>query len=257
MTPHVDHHILIQNTGTGVIQIWIDGVLDKTTADTVTNCTDNISDIFLGDNGTAWTTGSKIHTEDVHSFITPENPFSGSLDEIRFYDTNLSRNEIWSLYDNSYINGTAYQENVVGNVFYEHGMITMTNTNIPRYWSGSLHEGTAYIGNDSTALFSDKYKLQLKNTRELYEQRIKCHTKASDFNLTTNPTARKSVLGGCNEVLSNQELADFATDPAFNPYVTTIGLYDEFGRLLGIGKLARPLQKLKSVDMTFVIRFDI
>ena len=99
--------------------------------------------------------------------------------------------------------------------------------------------------------------MQLKNTRELYEQSIKCHTKASDFNLTTNPTARNTIIGNCSEILSNQELADFAKDPVFNPYVTTIGLYDEYGRLLGIGKLARPIQKLKNVDMTFIIKFDI
>tara|TARA_B110000858_G_scaffold52653_1_gene61054 strand:- start:2130 stop:5306 length:3177 start_codon:yes stop_codon:yes gene_type:complete len=256
LTPLVDHHIVIQKQGQG-IQMWIDGVLDRTAADTIVDCTDNISDVFLGDNGTAWVTGSRAHKEIVSSFIPPENPFSGSLDELRFYDTSLSKNEIWSLYDNNYDNGTAYQENVVGNVFYEHGIIALTNTNFPRYWSGSLHTGTANVGNDSTALFSDNYRLQLKNTRELYEQSIKCHTKASDFNLTTNPTARKTIIGNCSEILSNQELADFAKDPVFNPYVTTIGLYDEYGRLLGIGKLARPIQKLKNVDMTFIIKFDI
>ena len=237
--------------------MWIDGVLDKVGTDSIGGCTDNISDVFLGDNGTAWVTGSVQHKEVVSSFIAPENPFSGSLDEIRFYDTSLSKDEIWGLYDNNYIDGTAYQENVVGNAIYEHGMLTLTNTNYPRYWSGSLHVGTANIGNDSTALFSNNYKLQLKNTRELYEQTIKCHTKASDFNLTTNPTARKTVKGKCSEILSNQELADFAKDPTFNPYVTMIGLYDDYGRLLGIAKLARPIQKLQNVDMTFIVRFDI
>jgi len=256
LTPLVDHHIVIQERDQD-IQIWIDGVLDRNVHNTVEECTDNISDVFIGDNGTAWVTGSKHHPAVTSNFILPENPFSGSLDEIRFYDTSLSKNEIWSLYDNSYTDGTAYQENIVGNAFYEHGLLTMTNNNFPRYWSGSLHAGTANIGNDSTALFSDNFQLKVKNTRELYEQQIRCHTRASDFNLTTNPTARKTVIGTCSEVLSTQELADFATDPIFNPYVTTIGLYDEYGRLLGIGKLARPIQKLKNVDMTFIIKFDI
>ena len=80
----------------------------------------------------------------------------------------------------------------------------------------------------------------------------------TDFNLTINPTARKTVEGQCEEgILSVQELADFAKDSGFNPYVTTVGLYDDYGRLLAIGKLARPIQKLKNVDMTFVVRFDI
>ena len=124
------------------------------------------------------------------------------------------------------------------------------------YFSGSLHSGTAIVGNNSQAIFSKNFQLKFQNTRELYEQQIKCHTKASDFNLTTNPTARKITYGKCDNILSVQELADFAKDPIFNPYVTTIGLYDDFGRLLAIAKLARPIQKLSNVDMTFIVKFD-
>ena len=134
--------------------------------------------------------------------------------------------------------------------------MALTNTHLTKYFSGSLHAGTAAVGNDSQAIFSDQFQLKFQNTRELYEQKIKCHTKASDFNLTTNPTARKTTVGPCKNILSVQELADFASDPAFNPYVTTIGLYDDFGQLLAIAKLARPIQKLQNVDMTFIVKFD-
>ena len=106
------------------------------------------------------------------------------------------------------------------------------------------------------ALFSKNFSLKLKNTREIYEQSIRCHAKASDFNLTTNPTARKKTVGSCEEILSVQDLADFAKLPEFNPYIITIGLYDEFGRLLAIAKLAKPIPKLQNVDMTFIVRFD-
>jgi hypothetical protein len=247
----VDNHVVVQKDGE-TFEIWINGRKDKDIKDRVT-CTENISDIFIGDNGTSWVTGSDTSNKLPH----PENPLSGSIDEIRFYDTKLTETEILSLYDNSFLSSTAYQTNVVGNLFYEHGIATLTNTNYPRYFSGSLHTGTAVIGNQDTAIFSDNFRVKFKNTRILYEQKIKCVAKASDFNLTINPTARKTVVGGCNdEILSVQELADFAKDPDFNPYVTTVGLYDDFGRLLAIGKLARPIQKLKNVDMTFVVKFD-
>ena len=211
-----------------------------------------ISDVFVGDQGTCWSTG----LDTSYKIPYPQTPLSGSIDEIRFYDSALTESEILSLYDNDLNSPTAYQTNVVGNIFYEHGIMTLTNTHFPKYFSGSLHLGTANIGNDSTALFSDQFELKFKNSRELYEQKIKCHSKASDFNLTTNPTARKTTFGPCNDILSVQELADFAKDPTFNPYVTTIGLYDDFGRLLAIAKLARPVQKLQNVDMTFIVKFD-
>ena len=147
----------------------------------------------------------------------------------------------------------------MGNAFYEHGMVTLTNNHLIKYFSGSLHHGTANIGNSGNiwdgngqALFSNKFSLKFKNTRELYEQRILCKAKASDFNLSTNPTLRKTT-STCEDILSVQELADFATKPEFNPYITTIGLYDNFGRLLAI---AKPVPKLKNVDMTFVVKFD-
>ena len=142
-------------------------------------------------------------------------------------------------------------------------MLTITNNNLAKFYSGSLHQGSFTIGNNvskwddgGAALFSNKFSLKFKNSRELYEQKILCHAKASDFNLTTNPTARKNTLGKCDDILSVQELADFATKPEFNPYITTVGLYDDFGRLLAIAKLAKPIPKLSNVDMTFVVKFD-
>ena len=254
LQPYIDNHVIVQKHKE-TVSIWINGKLVGDSKDSL-KCTDNISDVFVGDEGTAWVTGSKNITSIESNFMPPENPFSGSIDELRFYDTSLTSDEILSLYDNNFTSPTAYQTNVVGNVFYEHGIVALTNTQYPMYFSGSLHSGTAIVGNNSQAIFSKNFQLKFQNTRELYEQQIKCHTKASDFNLTTNPTARKITYGKCDNILSVQELADFAKDPIFNPYVTTIGLYDDFGRLLAIAKLARPIQKLKNVDMTFIVKFD-
>ena len=252
LTPHIDNHVVIQGSSIGQISIWINGKQDTINNEKMLDCTDNISNVFIGDQGTSWATGSNISYKTPY----PQTPFSGSIDELRFYDTGLTEDEIISLYDNDLNTPTAYQTNVVGNVFYEHGIMALTNTHLTKYFSGSLHAGTAAVGNDSQAIFSDQFQLKFQNTRELYEQKIKCHTKASDFNLTTNPTARKTTVGPCKNILSVQELADFASDPAFNPYVTTIGLYDDFGQLLAIAKLARPIQKLQNVDMTFIVKFD-
>ena len=250
LAPLVDNHIVLEKAG-DVLNLWINGKLDRTVVDSL-GCTDNESDIFLGDDGLGWVTGSNI----THTFPYPVKPFSGSLDEIRFYNTSLTEGQVLSLYDNSWKESTAYQEDAVGNTFYEQGLLSLTNTNYPRYFSGSLHEGTATIGNSSAAIFSENFKLSLKNTRRIYEHKIKCHTKASDFNLSLNPTLLKPIIDECGNVTNSEELRDFATKPEFNPYLTTVGLYDEFGRMLAVAKLAKPIQKLQNVDMTFVVRFD-
>ena len=261
LTPLIENHVVIRKYS-NVLEIWINGKLDRKTVDNV-DCADNLSDLFIGDSGRSWVTGSSRIESIESSFIPPYNPFSGSIDELRFYNTSLSEENILSLYDNNLDTGTAYQDNNVGNVFYEQGIMTLTNNRLIKYFSGSLHEGSAIIGNsgsqwdgNGTSIFSNQFNLKFKNTRQLFEQTIRCHAKASDFNLTTNPTARKKTVGNCEEILSVQELADFAKLPEFNPYITTIGLYDEFGRLLAIAKLAKPIPKLKNVDMTFVVRFD-
>ena len=250
LSPLVDNHIVLEKSGDN-LNLWINGRLDNTVVDKL-GCTDNKSDIFFGDDGLGWVTGSNISQTTPY----PVTPFSGSLDEVRFYNTALTENQVLSLYDNSWKESTAYQDNVVGNTFYEQGLLSLTNTNYPRYYSGSLHEGTATVGNPSTAIFSENFKLTLKNTRRIYEHKVRCHTKASDFNLSLNPTLLKPLIDECGNVTTSEELREFATKPDFNPYLTTVGLYDEYGRMLAVAKLAKPIQKLQNVDMTFIVRFD-
>jgi hypothetical protein len=50
---------------------------------------------------------------------------------------------------------------------------------------------------------------------------------------------------------------NFATGSDFNPYITSIGLYNSNNELLAIGKLAKPIKNEKELDMNFVVRFDV
>jgi len=56
---------------------------------------------------------------------------------------------------------------------------------------------------------------------------------------------------------NNETYLPFASSSVFAPYITTIGLYDNFGQLLAIGKLAQPIRKRNDVDMNFLIRLDL
>ena len=52
------------------------------------------------------------------------------------------------------------------------------------------------------------------------------------------------------------ELYGFATASSFQPYVTTVGLYDDNQELLAVGKLAQPYPLSRTTDTTFYINID-
>ena len=97
---------------------------------------------------------------------------------------------------------------------------------------------------------TDDIVAQFKNTHLIFENEFQCTVEEDDFNFTLNPTARKY------KSIERGELANFATGSNFKPYVTTIGLYNEEGELLVIGKLAQPVRMSDETDTTFVVRFD-
>jgi hypothetical protein len=49
---------------------------------------------------------------------------------------------------------------------------------------------------------------------------------------------------------------DFTTGSAFRPYVTAIGLYDNEGDLLAVGKLGQPVKMPNKIETNFIVRFD-
>jgi hypothetical protein len=55
----------------------------------------------------------------------------------------------------------------------------------------------------------------------------------------------------------DQTYFPFVSGSDFAPYITTIGLYDDAGQLVAIGKLAQPIKKRNDVDMNFLIRIDL
>ena len=94
------------------------------------------------------------------------------------------------------------------------------------------------------------FNAQFKTSTRFYEHEVVCRIPKTDFNITQNASTiikydRKQKP---KQYLSNRE---------FRPYFTTIGLYDDFGNLLAIAKLATPIKKRKDVDINIVIRFDI
>jgi hypothetical protein len=120
------------------------------------------------------------------------------------------------------------------------------------------------------------YNISFKNKYTVYEKTIKCTIKDYEYNTSTNPTLRSGsnqylYLTGSEWIEStslpssytgsyyfnpNSGLKSFVTSSDFNPYVSTIGLYNDSNQLIAIAKLAQPLPLSTKTDTTFIIKFD-
>ncbi|MBC8422024.1 MAG: hypothetical protein H8E03_01235 [Pelagibacteraceae bacterium] len=187
-------------------------------------------------------------------------------------------------YSSSYASGTPSNDNsgsMVGNVFYNHGMICITDTG--SYTDVGLGSG------------SNGWEVEFENTKTIYEHEYTVIAKSTEFNIPTNKSATfegsgsdwvggnleyfSTVLPGIEvtssaystighytkyeEYQSNtsikpaHKLENFVSHSDFHTYVTSIGLYNDNDELLAVSKLAKPIKKSKKYDMAFTIRFDL
>lgn len=122
----------------------------------------------------------------------------------------------------------------VGNIFYAQGMAVITSQ-APEF--GAL-------------MFDSAYNTRLDVTSELtiYQNEVRCLVNENDFNYTLNPSAIQSGTSG--------SYINAITGSDFDPYATTVGLYNDSNELLVVGKLSRPYRMPPNTDMTFIIRWD-
>ena len=155
----------------------------------------------------------------------------------------------------------------VGNVFYEHGIMVITDTG--SYKNVGLGTG---------------HELKYKATQTNYEYEYMVNAEVGEFNSTTNVSATFQRSGSITlpqgtvsmsrffppgsqpvngqgtfktEYTATSKYEGFVTHSRFKPYVTTIGLYNDSNELLAVGKLARGIQLSDDYEMNFVVRFDI
>jgi hypothetical protein len=119
----------------------------------------------------------------------------------------------------------------VGNIIYPHGMVIITDA--------ALASGSAVTTN-ATCSFS--------SSLTIYETQYKCTIRENEFNFSLNP----SLISGSTDGTTY----GYVTSSYFNPYVTTVGLYDEAQNLLAVGKLAQPLPTSATTDTTILINLD-
>ena len=144
----------------------------------------------------------------------------------------------------------------VGDIIYEHGMIIITNDGTPAgNGYGFVTYGSAlYDTNDSTFIqdivTSQNLSCTFESTVTIYETQYKCTIRENEYNFSQNPT----LISGS---LNSGVIYDFATGSYFDPYITTVGLYDNNYELLAVAKLAQPLPLSSVTDMNVLINLDM
>ena len=160
------------------------------------------------------------------------DPSNASVDlniKMRLYKSSLSPLKIK---DNG--EGLIYKSgslDYVGIINYAHGTIAITSNDIFSEFTSS---------NDVTCSF--------QSSRTIYETQYKCTIRPEEFNFSLNP----SLISGSTE----GTVYDFVTGSYFNPYVTTVGFYNEAQELLMVAKLGQPLPTSRTTDTTILVNID-
>jgi len=182
--------------------------------------------------------------------------YKGNLAELRFYDYSLNDTAIQSLANRHYLSGSLYQTNVAGNVFYRNDQVVITSP-LPKYNSGS-------------GFFIGDWNLTYRGQRTVYENEVMVRVPADVMNVSTNPTATFRMGSGqdnnCNTAGPGRgaerynepgeyRLTGFISGSIY-PYITTIGLYNNKGQLLAVGKLGQAIQKRDDIPTNIILRWD-
>lgn len=141
-----------------------------------------------------------------------------------------------------------------GNITYQHGLAILTKDNAGGgdvY--GTAVYGTSVYGASTNAfieniIFSPNVTCSFSSSFTIFETQYKCTFDPSEFNFSLNP----SLISGSTD----GTVYDFVTGSYFNPYVTTVGLYNENQDLIAVGKLAKPLPSNNVTDTTILINID-
>lgn len=121
----------------------------------------------------------------------------------------------------------------VGNIIYQHGVAIITDFQ-------ALNMQDITQATNVTCSFSSSY--------EIFETQYKATINEFEYNFSQNP----SIISGSTD----GSVYDFTTGSFFQPYVTTVGLYNEAQELLAIGKLSQPYPLSRTTDTTFYINLD-
>jgi hypothetical protein len=121
-----------------------------------------------------------------------------------------------------------------GNIIYSHGLAVITTS--------------SFISSLDSFITASNTTCSFSSSLTLFETLYKCTIRENEFNFSQNP----SIISG-----SEGDLYYYASSSYFEPYITTIGLYNENQDLLAVAKLSQPLPSSTTTDTNIIIKLDI
>jgi hypothetical protein len=215
-------HVVLNKTGSN-LQLYLDGALENSITSTLLSPATNVL-----------SASARIdNTDDVFIGGYNSNSFNltGYLDEIRIFNQSLTTSNISALNDRNEATMAFIQTNHVGNIFEKQGLAVLSSVDY-RY---------RYV-------IDSAYTASYKSTMTIYELGVIVRSNRGTANVSTNPT---TLLD------DDFTIAAFATGSDFQPYITTIGLYNTRNEMVAVAKLAQPIKKRDDVDINFLVRIDL
>lgn len=215
-------HVVLNKSGSN-LQLYLDGALESSVTSTLLTPVSN-----------ALSASSRIdNTDDVFIGGYNSNSFNltGYLDELRIFNQSLTTSNISALNDRNEATMGFIQTNHVGNIFEKQGLAVLSSIDY-RY---------QYV-------IDSEYTASYKSTMTIYELGVIVRSTRGSMNVSSNPT---TLLD------DDFTIAAFATSSKFQPYITTIALYNTRNEMVAVAKLAQPIKKREDVDINFLVRIDL
>ena len=148
-------------------------------------------------------------------------------------------------------------QNYIGNIFYDLGVVTLTET---ASWSGSVNY-TDIGGKAGTESNYKFWSLDFNSTTPVFTSQYSIKIPSSAFNVSINPTVRVPISGS---IPSGSNLSDFSnlrndlTGSGWSPYFNQVLLYrDKTGEEpILMANLPRAVQKREDIDLIITFRVD-
>ena len=146
--------------------------------------------------------------------------------------------------------------NQLGNIIYEHGIAIVTVENEASYDAlyGTAIYGASLYGDPpgfGAFMTSSNATCSFESTLTLNEVQYAARITENEFGYSLNPT----LISGSN--INSNIYYDFATGSFFQPYITTLGMYNNSYDLIAVAKLAKPLPVSQFTDTTIMVNLDL
>ena len=172
-----------------------------------------------------------------------------------------------------YTSGSA-PRNYVGDIVYSHGMIIITDSDyttlLRNAWLGSranFADRQASARPRPSVDTRANLSLRWQSSQPIFTHNYHCKIRESEYNFTYNPSSlsdsTKTLYDNNGDVYnpSGSYLMGYQNDnitgSAFQPYITTVGLYNDANELIAVGKMGQPIPKSANTEMTVIVKLDI